>query len=391
MSAAGAAPGRRGWWRGLAVASCLLLLASVAQFYHPGLGFSALVMFPSEQEELPALSAIPHYRYPAHAAYDGMFYAQIAMDPLLRDPAIDRVLDSPFYRARRILFSWTAYALGLGRPAWILQAYALQNVLCWLLLAWLACRWFPPDDGRRFALWAAVMFSHGLMVSVRMALLDGPSVLLIALAVAASERGRPWLATAVLAVSGLARETNLITGIGLPWPSGWRGWIRIGTSAILILIPLLVWLDYLRSVYWTTSPLADVNQFAWPLVGYAGKWQATWRDVAANGPLSAAGWTLATLVALTAQSVAVAAWYRRWREPWWRVAAVSAILMLVLHTIVWEGYPGAVTRVVLPLTFGFNVLLARLERGFWAWYLLGNLHLIAGMQAMSIPRLFGLT
>jgi hypothetical protein len=99
-------------------------------------------------------------------------------------------MDLPAFRARRILFSWTAYALGLGRPAWIIQVYALQNVVCWLLLAWLLARWIPPDTLRGLALWTACLFSHGLLWSVRFALLGGPSLLLIACAVRAVEASR---------------------------------------------------------------------------------------------------------------------------------------------------------------------------------------------------------
>ena len=66
----------------------------------------------------------------------------MALDPLLRDPATDRAMDDAPLRARRILLSWTAYVLGLGRPAWIVQAFALQNVFAWLALSVLLRRWF---------------------------------------------------------------------------------------------------------------------------------------------------------------------------------------------------------------------------------------------------------
>ena len=98
--------------------------------------------------EPPALKAVPHYQYPLWASYDGQFYAQRALDPLLRDPTIDRGMDLAPFRARRILFSWTAYGLGLGRPAWILEAYALQNVVCWLIIALLLVRWVPVTSWR---------------------------------------------------------------------------------------------------------------------------------------------------------------------------------------------------------------------------------------------------
>ena len=64
-------------------------------------------------------------------------------------------------RARRILFAWTAYAAGVGRPWWILQAYALQNVACWIALSLLLLRWFEPGTTRMAALWTATFFSGG--------------------------------------------------------------------------------------------------------------------------------------------------------------------------------------------------------------------------------------
>ena len=124
--------------RGMALVLVAIFLASVARFYHPGTGFTALIAFPrGNPSEAPALQAIPHETVPPWGSYDGQFYAQRALDPLLRDPRVDRAMDLAPYRARRILFSWTAYLLGLGRPAWILQAFALQNVASWLLLAFL--------------------------------------------------------------------------------------------------------------------------------------------------------------------------------------------------------------------------------------------------------------
>src|SRR5206468_5063688 len=131
--------------RFIAVVLMLLFFASVARFYHRGTGFTALIGFPpAGDSEPPALQAVPHYQYPLSASYDGQFYAQRALDPLLRDPTIDRGMDLAPFRARRILFSWTAYALGMGKPVWILEAYALQNVFCWVAIAALLTKWVQP-------------------------------------------------------------------------------------------------------------------------------------------------------------------------------------------------------------------------------------------------------
>ena len=85
-------------------------------------------------------------------------------------------MDLAPFRARRILLSWTAYALGLGRPAWIIEVYAVQNVVCWLVLAWLLARWIPPTSGRGLALWTACSpFSTALWSVAVFALAGSPA------------------------------------------------------------------------------------------------------------------------------------------------------------------------------------------------------------------------
>ena len=367
---------------------CALFLASVARFYHPGVGFSALLIIPKGYEDaIPAVRNIPHYEYPAGEAYDGALYVQLAMDPLLRDPAIDRALDAPAYRARRILFCWTAYALGLGKPSWILQAYALQNVLFWLLLAWLLTRWLPPRTPKLVLLWAASMFSHGLLISVRMALLDGPSLLLIALAVACAERGHTWLTAATVGVAGLGRETNLLAAVVLPRPIGRKGWLKAIIAGIIVLLPLIIWQDYIWSIYRGTSASAGVDQLTVPFSAYLEKLRITRRAVRIHGFASPAGYTLLVLISLTVQAVFLIK-TRAVSHPWWRLAAAYLVLMFLVHPVVWDGYPGAITRVVLPMKFGFNILLAATApTRFLTWFTLGNLDLVAALH-VGVPPPF---
>ncbi len=250
---------------GMALALCALFLGAVARFYHPGLGFTALIGFPEGRDyEAPALQAIPHYVYPEGASYDGQFYAQRALDPLVRDPLVDRAMDLAPFRARRILFSWTACLLGVGRPAWIIEAYALQNVAAWLLLALLLARWMPPRTPRGLALWAACLFSHGLLWSVRFALLDGPSLVLTAIAVVLIERQSHLLSALVVGLNGLARETNVLGIVAQPLPRSWPGWWRLAVAVALAVLPLLLWEDYLRSIYRSTIFAAAEAQVSFP-------------------------------------------------------------------------------------------------------------------------------
>jgi hypothetical protein len=365
-----------------AIGLVVLLLASVARLYHPRFGFTEMIGFGDGTGELPALQAIPHSRHPPWGSYDGQFYAQLALEPLLRDPAIDKALDLPPYRARRILFSWTAWALGVGRPEWILRAYALQNVLVWLVLAALMTRWLAPTTPRGLALWTACLFSHGMLTSVRSALLDGPSMLLIALAIAASERQRLLVSAAIVGIAGLGRETNLLAVLGLPRAKGPHAWAKLGLALVMAVTPLLLWQDYLRSIYRSTSA-AGRDQIDRPLMVYVDVLSQSLNKVLWGDPTLLDVFKLGVIVCLAVQ-LAYLVYRRYYASPWWRVALGYAVLMLLVHKVVWDGYPGAVTRVTLPLAFGFNVLLAReANRGFWGWYVLGNLHLLPA--AMLLP------
>ena len=132
------------------------------------------------------------------------------------------------------------------------------------------------------------------------------------------------------------------------------------------------------------SKIADTTP---PLLAYFRKWQITLGAVAQQGPWTYQGMTLLVVIALTTQVVYLG-WTRDWKDPWWRLAAAYAALMLVVDYVVWDGTPGAITRVVLPLTFGFNTLLRARAGGFWPWYVAGNLHLAAGF-AMLADTLMG--
>ena len=369
---------------GTAAVLVILFLASVAKFYHPGTGFTALIAFPAGHDsEVPALRAIPHFDYP-WGSYDGQFYAQMALDPLLRDPTIDRAMDLAPYRARRILFSWTAWAIGLGRPSWILEAYALQNVACWLFLAVFLTRWIPLTSARGLALWTACLFAHGTLWSVRFALLDVPSLVLIALAVAALEKGRPLLSAAIVGISGLGRETNLLASVSQPTPRHRRDWLRLLLAVILIVLPLLIWADYLRSIYRSTI-FAQTDQLM-PGTGLYRSWRnVLFEDVKASGLFSIQGVWLCLLISLAVQALYLII-RRNYSSPWWRIGIVYAALMVLLDRSLADPLTGAITRVLLPMTVGFNIQLAGEARWsrFWPWFAVGNLHLLGANAVMPL-------
>jgi hypothetical protein len=368
-------------YRAVAVVLVVAFLAAIGGFYHPDTGFTVFIGFGSDHDaEVPALREISHHH--GGSGYDGQFYAQLALVPLVKDPAIDRALDNPPYRARRILFSWTAYVAGLGRPAWVLQAYAIQNVVCWLALAWLLCRWIPPDTCRGLALWAACLFSQGMLVSVLLALTDGPSMVLIAIAAAAAEGARTLAASSILGIAALGRETNLLALTMLPWPRRRRDWVRTAVAVIVAALPLLLWQDYLWSIYRTQS-LANQNQLAMPFTAVIAKGLAAFAMVGRHPFWSPQTWNALATLGLVVQIIYLAV---RWRpsQPWWRIGIVYAALICSVHSVVWEGIPGAAVRVGLPATIAFNILLTHERpRAFWIWYALGNAALLAAPATLG--------
>ena len=368
-------------------ASLVLFIASMAQFHNPETGFTTLIRFGDSFHDraLPAVRAVPHHVVESSGGYDGQFYAQLAVDPLLLDPAIDEALDSPVYRARRILFSWTAFLLGLGQPRLILQAYAIQNALFWVVLAFLLCRWFPPRNFRNFCLWFGCMFSHGVIVSVTAAVPDGPGMLLLALTVLAVERGRTRGAAGLIGLAGLAKDINLLWAVILITPDRMKRshWRHLFVWGLLVVGPVSVWMLYLWAGNHGFGGFAGLRNFATPFTGYVEKWSVTLSLLREGGWDSFARFSLFALIGFTTQA-AVLLILCDWQNPWWRVGMGSVVLMVVLGPAVWEGYPGAATRVLLPMTFAFNAVLPR-NRWFWPLFVLGNLMVLPAMQALRVP------
>ena len=368
-------------------ALAVVFLGLVGRFQVPGTGFTSLLSIGSYSDEkaVPRLAAVPHYVIEDSWGYDGTYYVQLALHPLLDEPEqLEKSIDNLAYRARRILPSWVAWGLGLGRDEWIVQIFALLNVGVWLALGWVLLRWLPPDSWCNLLRWGGVLFSHGMCMSVRNSLADAPGLLLVALMVAAVERGRKLPAVVALSAALLTKETSLLAGTAfIPARGSGRGaWVRAMGLGALAVVPLVAWLVYVRS---KAAPSSDAGQgnFAWPLAGLAEKCGVVLGELAAGQTAPEFWGSLLVVVALVTQ----AAFLLLHRDPgkaWWRVGACFAGLMLLVAQPVWEGYPGAATRVLLPMTLAFNVLVPR-GRRWLAVVVLGNLSAIVGVNEFNAP------
>ena len=358
-----------------------------AQFYLPGKGFTYLVMFGGKASEryIPVLKTVNHYEEQDSTGYDAQYYAQIAMRPWLSNKALRAAVDSMPYRARRILFCWTAYGLAGGDPARALHIYAVQNIVCWFVLAGLlAWWWFPPTGWGNFFRWLGVMFSFGLCFSVRGSLVDGPSLLLIATGMRLAERGRSWWAAGVLGVAGLGKETNIIAGATFA-PRNFKdlaGWSRAIVQVLLVIAPLMIWMIVLK-LWLGSGGDAGARNFDLPFVAYFNKWVETLAVFKTDDAGSIGMSSAMMLVSLTVQCAFFVV-RPRWSEAWWRAGIGYALLLAVLGDAVWEGYPGAASRVLLPMTLAFNILVPR-GRAWWVVLLLGNLTVFFSSETLKPP------
>ena len=356
---------------------------NLARAYYPGQAFTYFIEFGSRNHAryLPEVRAVNHFEMPDSAGYDAQWYAQIAAHPRLADPALDRAVDGLRYRARRILFPGLAWLLAGGDPVGAIDVYSVENVVAWVLLAVLLFRWLPPTSWDHCARWAAVLLSFGLVFSVERALPDGPSLLVIAAAAALAERGRPWLAAGVLAIGGLGKDTNVLAASGLgDGPERRRRW---AVQAALVVLPLALWTACLR-LWLGPGPAAGERNFAGPFVGLAHKIAEILSRLPAQGHEGlVARYDACVMAGLLAQLLFFGL---RWRpdDRWWRIGASYAVLAVFLGNAVWEDYPSAAARVLLPMTLAFNL---RVPKGA-AWALLlvaGNLGILASADIARPP------
>ena len=195
----------------------------------------------------------------------------------------------------------------------------------------------------------------------------------------AVQRGRLRGAVGLLAAAGLTRETSLLA-LPVLLRGSWRARL---VKAVLVVAPLALWLVYIRIIAGAGN--AGWSNLDWPGARWLEKWQATLANFH-HPENSLLNWT--TLLALSAVTVQ-AAWllFRpHWQNLWWRFGVGHAGLLLMLGTAVWEGYPGAAMRVLLPLNLAFNALAPRTRAGL-ALLILGNLTVPAGLlQLTDLPN-----
>jgi hypothetical protein len=356
--------------------SVFLFGALVLAKFSPHTGFTSLIRFGDtwRNHRHSALQNLPIAVVSGSNGYDGQFYATIALDPLLRGAELKEVIDAPVYRARRILAPAAAALLGLARPWWTLQAYALLNVICWFALGCLLHRRIAGNDWIAFARWAGCMFSMGVLDSVRQSLVDLPALLMLLLAVESHERPRPLRSAFWLALGNLTKETTVLGAIALHGDeTGRTRWPRTIAMVLLPILPLLAWSLYVQQRLGGGGASAGLGNLSWPLLGLLTQVKYSLRELSYGNLDGRYSFGLLAILGLATQLVTL------WRTPnlpsaWWRIGAAYSVLFFFLSFWVWSGY-WAACRALLPMTIAFNLLLPA-GRRFWPTWIVGNLTLL---------------
>ena len=380
-------------------ARCLVLLlialvpsAYVAKQYVLRHDLTQMIFFGTtfQASEVPALKEMHPYLDP-QSGYDGQFYAQMSLDPTLRNPHLNEAIDEPNYREQRIILPLMAYILGGGRPAAVIVTYALLNLLFWFVLLGALVYWMKAKSPRDFLAVAAIVLTSGALVSIERSLTDLPAATLGALGLMAGESH----AVVFIAAAILTKPTSglfLLRYGTVPWPRGLGGWGRRAGLVVLALIPPASWIFYLHRLHGSDSGTL-VWPFDLPVRGLVDRGIIFWNSlreapfVLSLRSMSEFEWRLfqeLTLVSLAVQAVYLLV-RPRWNDVFWAAGAGFAVMYLCLSSgeLVEELN---FCRTVLALTVCFNLVLWKYGRGWWHafFFVLGNFGLLLHFHGMAI-------
>jgi hypothetical protein len=268
--------------------------------------------------------------------------------------------------------------LGLGRPAWVLNAYALANLLFYALLLFGFVRFMKPRTIGNFLCVMAAVWSTGVLVSVERALTDLPAATLAFLAAGMAGAGTfPIFAAAVL-----CREAAILGGLSVIWPrtAEKKELARTALGACVVVLPLAAWIFYVDRFFHgcgTTTP----NSIGIPFSGLA----EHLRTSTAAALFKPDRHTLFNLLSTLSLIVQIAYLFAQpqVRSAFWRMGIGFSVLFFFFGRPMFDEQI-AYCRAVLPVTLAFNALLMkRGEKCFFPWFVAGNVGLAWGALQMA--------
>lgn len=335
--------------------------------YEEPYGFTDLIYFGEQFSDnaISTLQETPH-KIKEGLGYDGQFYAQIALDPLLLNEELPYAIDLISYRSRRIFLPILSFILGLGIPFLILNIYALINLFYYYILLLGIIKFLKPSTLKDFLILLPIFYGTGTFYSYRMSLPDLPSTVFIFWGVFSQN-------PIYYSFAFLTKETSLINILGIvdTNQSLRSNIIRI----ISVSLPLLIWLLYIIFRFSFSDSLGSGN-FSIP--GYAIINQIfNLLGILINSFNFESLTFLLALISISFQALYFLIYFDV-KNPYWRVGIASTVLFLFLgESVLMQDI--AFCRAVLPLTFSFNFLLKDKDKDFFFWLIAGNIGLFGGI------------
>ena len=249
-----------------------MLAAVFIPHFHHDTGLTSLIRLGGRDPDKlpPELAGVSVYLIPHRGAFDGQYYAHMALHPPWRYHDLSDHFDFPAYRLRRIFLPTLAWTLGMGRPLWIIHVFSWFNLVSWFALAWLLTAWLPLENWTNFGRWTGCLLAAGVLESLRGSLTDLPSLLLMLCGLRLWETQRLRSGSLVFTAAVLSRDTTAFSILGLLWPNptGARGFLRLAVVGGLIVLPTALWALYVTH-YFPTSIIGVQGNLNWPFSGVA--------------------------------------------------------------------------------------------------------------------------
>lgn len=370
----------------LAIFLVLLLpiIGVLATRYIPNKGFTDLMMFGTlfEETRLPEINQFdpPTFR---EWGNDGQLYVQLALDPFLtRSEELEDAIPRPLYRARRIGLPLIAYVFGLGNPLLIIHAYSVLNVAFWLLLLVLLWKKVGLFSFRSALLFFSLLWSAGTITSVSRAVPDLPAFVMVLTAIWIDSYS--FLPAVIFSYAILIKETSILGILGVVLKNNNKV-INKASNLVIILAPILIWIIF--SNLRLNGNQTGTQVLALPLKSYGEKVILSFEKLikALSNPAPWPSYRLFCFfdfispISLLLQTIYFFL-YPRLKSIEWKTGIGFAALFFFLGDSVWADLY-AYSRVLIPLTFCFNILIYTYEKGklFTLWFILGNIGMLWGI------------
>ena len=298
----------------------------------------------------PMAFVLPGTRYsepdPAGTpGYDGQFAYYIASDPFAGCPRCD----VPAYRLQRIVYPLMAWALALGRVAWVPWTLIVINIVALAGGTYITQRLLGMH---RVSEWYALLYGlyGGLVAGLRLDLTEPLAYGLIQAALWAWARRRHGLADVLWVLAALAKETALIAVAGLVLHLLLtRRWREAMHTVLAVGVPFLIWQGILWA--WVGAPgIGSGGDMAtgFEVIPFGGLWRVATISWPAFGLLLLIEGPLFVFPAIWALVLAGRDIWRGRNHPWVGVLLVQAAVLPFLPFSTWRE-PLAMARLAAGL------------------------------------------